>query len=172
MLRAVTTPAARSEQKKVDKPLLIGELAKLASVSPDSIRFYEREGLLPKPARLASGYRAYDRAAAKRLSFIKRAQQLGFSLQDIRQILALRERGEPACQCVVRKAQETLKGAEAKLDELQSFVNRLRTQLRRWKRVKAHQKNAAAEFCSLIESSSGGDDPVPAFGDSKKWSGR
>ena len=56
-----------------EKPLLIGRLAKLSGVKPDTIRFYERSGLLPKPQRLASGYRVYDDAALKQIRFIRRA---------------------------------------------------------------------------------------------------
>ena len=60
-----------------DKPLLIGRLAKLSGVRPDTIRFYERNGLLPKPSRTASGYRVYDAAALNQMRFICKAQALG-----------------------------------------------------------------------------------------------
>ena len=66
--------------------LLIGELARQSGVKPDTVRFYEREGLLAAPARTAAGYRVYDSAARDRIRFIKRAQALGFSLDEIRRI--------------------------------------------------------------------------------------
>jgi DNA-binding transcriptional MerR regulator len=63
------------------KGLHIGQLAKLAGVRPDTVRFYEHDGLLARPERSAAGYRIYDEAALKRLRFIKQAQALGFSLE-------------------------------------------------------------------------------------------
>lgn len=71
--------------------LTIGQLAKRAGVGVETVRFYERQGLLPEPDRRASGYRQYDPAAAARLRFIRRAQQLGFTLKEVRELLALRD---------------------------------------------------------------------------------
>lgn len=119
----------------------------------DSIRFYERSGLLPEPERLASGYRVYDEAALRRLCFIKKAQAHGFSLDEIRRILRLRSQGQPACDCVIRMAEATLSETEQKVRELQTFAEGLRQNLRRWRRLTRQGKNCAAEFCDLIDSS-------------------
>jgi MerR family copper efflux transcriptional regulator len=73
----------------------IGELAARCGVSPDTIRFYEREGLLPAPRRTASGHRIYGSEALVRLQFIRRAQGIGLTLQDIGEILLLRDRKHP-----------------------------------------------------------------------------
>ena len=73
-------------------PMLIGELAKQAGVNLESIRFYEREGLLPCPPRAQSGYRSYDQRHLETIRFIKRSQALGFTLSEIRQLLHLHER--------------------------------------------------------------------------------
>lgn len=67
-----------------------GELAASARVNVETLRFYERKGLLPKPPRRASGYRAYPAEDVQRIRFIKRAQELGFSLVEIRELLGLR----------------------------------------------------------------------------------
>jgi len=78
----------------------ISELAKLASVNVQTLRFYEREGLLPKPARTGSGYREYARRDVDRVQFIRSCQEIGFTLKDVREvfelhrILALPERAE------------------------------------------------------------------------------
>ena len=69
----------------------IGELAATADVGVETVRFYERRGLLEEPPRLASGYRMYDQEAVSRLQFIRRAKVLGFTLEEIRDLLALRE---------------------------------------------------------------------------------
>lgn len=133
--------------------LLVGQLAKAAGVKPDSIRFYERSGLLPKAERLASGYRVYDEAALRRLRFIKKAQALGFSLDEIRRILRLRSQGQPACDCIMRMAEATLSETEQKVRELQKFSEGLGQNLRQWRKLTKQGKNCAAEFCALIESS-------------------
>src|SRR5712692_7713612 len=72
------------------KSLTIGRLAKQAGINLETVRYYERRGLLPKPPRTASGYRLFPADAALRLRFIRRAQELGFSLKEIRDLLALR----------------------------------------------------------------------------------
>jgi MerR family copper efflux transcriptional regulator len=71
----------------------IGKAAKQAGLSVDTLRYYEREGLLPRPRRTASGYRLYDEAAIARLRFINRAKTLGFTLAQIRELLQLNDGG-------------------------------------------------------------------------------
>src|SRR5260370_33590320 len=70
--------------------LTIGRLARQGGVNLETIRYYERQGLLPKPPRTAAGYRMFPRETGRRLRFIKRAQELGFSLNEIRELLSLR----------------------------------------------------------------------------------
>ena len=144
--------------------LLIGQLAKAAGVKPDTLRFYERNRLLSKPQRTTAGYRVYDEAALQRLRFIRKAQSLGFSLDEVRRILSLRGRGRETCRCVVAIAEATLAETETKVKELQRFRDALARNLTRWKR--APQKATTAEFCALIESTSPSvpkpDDRIPS----------
>jgi len=135
-----------------EKPLLIGRLAKLSGVKPDTIRFYERSGLLSKPSRTASGYRIYNDAAFNQVRFIRKAQSLGFSLDEIRRIMSLRGQGKETCRCVISMAEATLAETETKLEELRKFKATLATNLTRWKRKR--RGPIAAEFCALIEASS------------------
>ena len=72
------------------KALTIGHLAKEAGVNLETVRYYERRGLLPRPPRSPSGYRLFPAESRKRLRFIRRAQELGFSLREIRELLSLR----------------------------------------------------------------------------------
>lgn len=132
------------------KPLLIGKLAKLSGVKPDTIRFYERSGLLPKPSRTASDYRVYNDDALRQVRFIRKAQTLGFSLDEIRRIMSLRGQGKDTCRCVVAMAEATLAETETKLTELHKFKDKLTTNLERWKRT--GRGPIAAEFCALIEN--------------------
>jgi MerR family copper efflux transcriptional regulator len=136
-----------------DKPLLIGQLAASAGVKADSVRFYERSGLLPKPRRTPSGYRVYDRPALDQLRFIKKAQSLGFSLGEVRRILRLKDQGNAKCRSVVAMAEATLAKTEVKLMELQRFHDALAANVGRWRKQPAGRK-CGAEFCDLIEDSS------------------
>src|SRR6266704_6483852 len=95
-----------------------GELAKQGHVNFETIRFYEQEGLLPKPPRTDSGYRQYP-AAVRQLQFIKRGKELGFSLQEIRELLDLRVKPSGSCADVCRKAQ-------AKIDDVEEKIRHLR----------------------------------------------
>lgn len=72
------------------KSLTIGRVAREGGVNLETIRYYEREGLLPKPPRTTAGYRMFPKDTTRRLRFIKRAQELGFSLKEIRELLSLR----------------------------------------------------------------------------------
>ncbi|MDA1306900.1 MAG: MerR family transcriptional regulator [Acidobacteria bacterium] len=80
--------------------LTIGELAKQAAVGPDTIRFYERERLIPEPPRTSSGYRQYPADTPARLRFILRAKNLGFALKEIRELLSLRLE-EHTCRALI-----------------------------------------------------------------------
>lgn len=133
-----------------EKPLLIGRLARLAGVKPDTIRFYERSGLLPKPSRTPNGYRAYGDAALNQVRFIRKAQSLGFTLDEIRRIISLRGQGKETCRCVIVMAEATLSETETKLKRLRKFKDTLKGNLTRWKRKR--RGPVAAEFCALIES--------------------
>ena len=96
----------------------IGELAQRAGVGIDTVRYYERAGLLPKARRLASGYRAYDDEDVRRLRFVRRAKALGFTLPEIRELLALSGRREDDMGGLKAAASEKLADVNARLAEL------------------------------------------------------
>jgi Hg(II)-responsive transcriptional regulator len=97
----------------------IGEVAAEAAVNIQTLRYYERVGLLPKPERRPSGYRAYDRDTVRRVRFIKRSQELGFTLGEIGELLALREQSAIACERVEAQASATLVRIEDKIRDLE-----------------------------------------------------
>ena len=99
--------------------LTIGQLAKQAGVTVETIRYYERRQLMPEPPRLASGYRQYAPDDVVRLRFIKRAQGLGFSLAEIADLLALRVKSDTVCNEVQRQAEEKIAAIETKIEQLQ-----------------------------------------------------
>ncbi len=104
----------------------IGEVAKVAGVSIDAVRFYEREGLLPKPARRPSGYREYSQDVVLSLRFIKRAKELGFSLKEISELLSLERNPKATAGDVKRRAEQKLADLEDKIRALQRMRRALR----------------------------------------------
>ena len=97
----------------------IGQVAKKAGVGVETIRFYEREGLLEEPPRRASGYRLYSEQVVKRIYFIKRAKLLGFSLKEITELLMLRVDVQTSCEEVKQRTEAKIAEVERKLVELQ-----------------------------------------------------
>lgn len=108
------------------KPLTIGRLAKQVGVNLETVRFYERRGLLPRPPRSAAGYRLFPGEAARRLSFIRRAQELGFSLTEIRELLSLRVSATANSKDVRKRAEAKIADIEAKIRSLDSMKRTLR----------------------------------------------
>jgi MerR family copper efflux transcriptional regulator len=100
------------------KSMHIGRLAAQASVSVDTVRYYERSQLLPPPTRTASGYRIYPAGLVERLRFIRRAKELGFSLDEIRELLALSDRRGKGVAAIRAIAARRLVDIEARLAEL------------------------------------------------------
>jgi DNA-binding transcriptional MerR regulator len=105
--------------------LRVGQLADAVGVAPDTIRYYERAGLLPPPARSPAGYRAYAPGAVDRLRFIQGAQRLGLRLREIRDLLDIRDTG--ACPC--EPAEQLLRRRLAELDAEMARLTALREQL-------------------------------------------
>lgn len=99
----------------------IGEVARRAGVAVDTVRFYEREGLIPRPARTPAGYRQYPAEAVERLRFIRRAKEIGFSLGEIAGLLDLAVRPGAECAAVRTRAEAKLSSVEAKIRDLESI---------------------------------------------------
>ncbi len=100
-------------------PLKIGELSKRAGISVEAIRYYERLGLIRQVARTPSGYRHFDPDVVRRLWFIQRAQALGFSLEEIRELLELRVASGSTTRDVRQRAEAKIAGIEAKIADLE-----------------------------------------------------
>lgn len=112
--------------------LTIGKVAGLAGVSPDTIRYYERLGLLQKPARTPAGYRQYSDGAVKRLTLVRNAQRFGFSLREIAGFLRVRESGGKPCHDVRAAAQRILNAVDRQIVELKAARKQMRETLRNW----------------------------------------
>jgi|SRR5207237_8852271 len=105
--------------------LTIGQVARAADVNVQTIRYYERRGLVTTPRRTPSGYRQYAEDAVSRLRFIKHAQELGFSLQEIQDLLGLRVRHAAACDAVERKTRQKIDVVQQKIRDLQRMKRTL-----------------------------------------------
>lgn len=96
----------------------IGALADAADVGVETIRFYEREGLLPEPPRSPAGYRLYDADAVRRVRFIRKAKELGFTLSETKELLELRVTDTSACDEVEARARVKIEAVEDRIREL------------------------------------------------------
>lgn len=107
----------------------IGELAQAAGVAVSTVRFYEREGLLPQPRRLASGWRDYPPAALERLRFVRAASAAGLRLDDARRLLDARDDGQAPCGEAAEALAARLEEVTAQIDELMAVRRRLQRHL-------------------------------------------
>lgn len=129
--------------------LRTAQVAELAGVNIETLRFYERKGILPEPPRRASGYREYPPETVERVRFIKRAQELGFTLKEVQDLLELRETTRA-------KAGRVRKVAEAKLEEIEHKIRDLEAMKKSLTELLCacdSQKPIAS--CPIIESLSG-----------------
>jgi MerR family mercuric resistance operon transcriptional regulator len=108
------------------KALTIGQVAHSAGVGIETVRFYERERLLQEPARKESGYRQYENDVVERLRFIRRAKELGFSLKEIKDLLALRVDPATTCAAVRKRAESKIADVEEKIEDLKRIKKALK----------------------------------------------
>jgi DNA-binding transcriptional MerR regulator len=127
----------------------IGELARRTGTTTKTIRFYEQAGVLRAPARTDGGYREYGPEVVDRLDFVRRAQSAGLSLREIRQVLAISDRGDVPCEHVVSVLQSRLDQVRATLAELAGVETHLVSLLDRARTAEAIEE---AGVCWILES--------------------
>ncbi len=121
--------------------MTIGGLAEACEVSRDTLRFYERERLLPAPRRSASGYRLYREEDASRVRFVRRAQAMGLTLEDIRELLQVKPLATPEqCRRVAALLQARVADVDRKIAELRAFRGELSASLKRCERAIARKE--------------------------------
>ena len=129
----------------------IGEAAKEAAVSIDTIRFYEKQGLLKRSSRTEGGFRLFGPGEIQALKFIRKSQQLGFSLSEIRELLVLRDDSVPACVHVQQLLEQKLAGVAHKIEELQALEHNLRVALRKCNRILRTARASHEGRCPVLE---------------------
>jgi len=122
----------------LDGFLRIGSLARQAGVSPDTLRHYERLGLLKPARRTQAGYREYDASALSRVALVQLALDCGFTLAELSEVLRKRERGEAPCRRVRELVAAKLKRTEREIERMRESCEGLRSTLADWDRRLAH----------------------------------
>jgi DNA-binding transcriptional MerR regulator len=133
--------------------LTIGEVARLAQVTPDTIRYYERVGVVPRPSRTPAGYRQYANGVVHRLALIRSAQQFGFSLKELAEFLRVRDAGGKPCFQVRDAAQRILDAADQQIAALVRARHDMRRTLKAWDRtLAATPENEQARLLEQLPS--------------------
>jgi len=135
-------PAARASAFK------IGEVSRLSGIGIEALRFYEKQGLLGRPARTESGYRLYDTEVLERLEFIKRAQVLGFSLAEIARIISHKHAGQSPCGEVRDIVRVRLQEIDERIRQMRRYRKELAAALEEWEKT----GDLEGHVCGLIES--------------------
>ncbi|MHB8410918.1 MAG: heavy metal-responsive transcriptional regulator [Candidatus Acidiferrales bacterium] len=130
--------------------MFIGRIAKRAGLSVDAIRFYERNQILTRPRRTEGGFRLYTDQDVAAVLFVRRAQRLGFSLPQIRELLSLSRNRGRSCAAVRTRLQQKVRDVRAKIRELKHLDGELRVALRHCERELRKRDSR----CPLLESSS------------------
>lgn len=131
------------------KNFTIGQVAREAGVGVETVRFYEREGLIERPSRRASGYRQFDEAVVDRLRFIREAKVLGFTLNEIKELLSLKLDPASSCADVKDRAEVKIANIKEKIRTLQRMKRAL------VKLTKACSGDGPTSECPILESMNG-----------------
>jgi MerR family transcriptional regulator, copper efflux regulator len=131
--------------------LKVGQVAAEAGVGVQTLHYYERLGLLPKPNRSAANYRLYSPEAVRRIGFIKKAQALGLTLAEAKQILDLKDHGREPCRKVAELGEKHLQEIDRRLTQLRAYRRALAQSVGTWRKENLSERHCAGEFCDLIE---------------------
>jgi len=133
-------------RKKNENLMQIGEVARLSDVNIQTLRYYERRKILIPVSKLDSGYRMYNEDSIKTVAFIKHAQELGFSLDEIQDLLKLRNSSPKRSECVRKRAAEKLHDIREKIDMLQKMEQSLK------RLISDCKGNRVSGACPIIEN--------------------
>ncbi|MDP9347692.1 MAG: heavy metal-responsive transcriptional regulator [Gemmatimonadota bacterium] len=139
----------------------IGELGRRVGINPKTVRYYEEVGLLPQPARSESGYRVYTEEDIDRLTFIRAAREFGFGLGEIREIMAVRERGEVPCPYVLLLVRDKLADLQDRILRLQLLGRDLEAFVHEAQELPSDLVAQKGRYCHVIENRLLGDGGLP-----------
>ena len=144
-----TNTAIAGTAASAGRALKIGEVARASGIGIETLRFYEKSGLLDSPSRTESGYRIYNEHVLERLDFIKRAQVLGFSLDEIKRIITDKRTGQSPCAEVREIVRQRLADLDVRMREMKRYRNELASALAEWDQT----GDVPGHVCGLIEGS-------------------
>lgn len=124
----------------------VGCFSELAGINIETVRFYEKRGLMPEPKRSESGYRYYDSRDLERMMFILRAKKLGFTLKEIQELLSLRVDPDCSCETIREKAEQKIHEIEEKIRDLRRFNNALHSL------VKICVERGSSSECPILDA--------------------
>ena len=133
------------------KTMTVRDVAMQAGVAPEVVRYYSRIGMIKSKRNQDNGYRLFDKKIVTEISFIRKAQNLGFTLKEIKQILSHSSSGTSPCPMVRNIIEEHIEENRIRLDELQSMQTRMEAALKQWKNLPDGTPNGDS-VCVLIES--------------------
>jgi DNA-binding transcriptional MerR regulator len=137
--------------RRDEDSLKVGAVAKAAGVGVQALHYYERLGLLPKPQRSKANYRLYSPETIRRVRFIKKAQAVGLTLEETKQILDLKDHGRAPCAKVAELGEKHFALINARLRQLRAYRRALGRALGEWRKENMTERKCAGEFCDLIE---------------------
>ncbi|HEV2914032.1 MAG TPA: heavy metal-responsive transcriptional regulator [Pyrinomonadaceae bacterium] len=140
--------ALRPAENEGVSRLRIGEVSKQSGIGIEALRFYEKSGLLERPARTEGGYRLYEAEVLERLAFIKRAQVLGFSLDEIKRVIAEKRAGQSPCAGVREIVRRRLDELDERMAQMRRYRRELAGALSEWEEA----GDSEGHICGLIES--------------------
>lgn len=149
----------------MEKQLTVGRLGKMTGLSAKSIRYYEREKLIPRANRSPAGYRLYPQSIVSRLRFIQKAKAIGFTLDEVRKMLELTRHGKSCCDQVYAWSEKRLSALDGQIRFLQELRERIIEFQKTWKEKRHEIAFSEAEICTLIENA---NLPDSALGSDKK----
>jgi len=131
--------------------LKICSVAEAAGIGVQTLHYYERLGLVPKPQRSATNYRLYSPDAVRRVLFIKKAQAIGLTLEETKQVLDLKDHGRQPCRQVAELGEKHLQEVNARLAQLRAYRRALARSVSAWRKENVSERRCAGEFCDLVE---------------------
>ena len=129
------------------KTFTVGQLAKRTDINIETVRYYERRGLLPEPMRSESSYRQYTENDVARIMFIKRSKELGFTLKEISELLSLKLDTDTTCRDVKEFSSKKIADVEEKIRDLQRIKKKLEELL-----IKCSREDTSTSECSILEA--------------------
>jgi DNA-binding transcriptional MerR regulator len=131
--------------------MYIGDVAASVGLTAQALRFYERLGLVEKPQRTSGGYRVYSAEMLEQVQFIKDAQRLGFSLEEVREILRLKYSGRSPCNCVREMLNGKLKGLKKQIEQMEQMRREIAACLRA-SQTRARLPHTASLICPIVQN--------------------